>query len=70
MYGLGVSFLERLSEFPLYSRDPVKFSDHGSYDPLLVTKLVDNYRSHPALLQISSQLFYDDELTARGELDG
>ena len=67
MFALGLSFLERLSEFPLYGRDPKKFGDHGSYDPLLVTKLVDNYRSHPALLKISSQLFYDDELDPKGK---
>ena len=66
MYGLGISFLERLADFPLYSRDSSKFGDHGSYDPLLVTKLVENYRSHPALLKISSQLFYDDELDPKG----
>ncbi len=61
-YGLDISFLERLMETDLYKRDEDKFSDHGSYDPLLVTKLVENYRSHPSLLHISSKLFYHNEL--------
>jgi len=29
---------------------------------LQVTKLVSNYRSHPAIISLPSQLFYDDEL--------
>ena len=47
---------------PLYSRNEAKFSDHGCYDPLLVTKLVNNYRSHPAVLKLPSAVFYYDEL--------
>jgi putative helicase MOV10L1 len=43
-YGLELSFLERLSHNLLYERDSVKFVDHGCYDPVLVTKLVRNYR--------------------------
>ena len=35
-YGLGLSFLERLIQSPLYERNSNKFADHGSYDPLLV----------------------------------
>lgn len=36
-HGLGLSYLERLIQFPLYGRDEKKFADHGSYDPLLVS---------------------------------
>jgi hypothetical protein len=43
-YGLEMSFLDRLSRNLLYDRDEVKFRDHGCYDPVLVTKLVRNYR--------------------------
>ena len=43
-YGLELSFLERLSCNFLYMRDEVRFTDHGCYDPVLVTKLVRNYR--------------------------
>ena len=43
-YGLEISFLERLTRNLFYQRDPVKFVDHGCYDPLLATKLIRNYR--------------------------
>ena len=36
-YGLGQSLLERLINSALYTRNEKKFSDHGSYDPLLVS---------------------------------
>ncbi|XP_060593732.1 RNA helicase Mov10l1-like isoform X2 [Ruditapes philippinarum] len=49
MYGLELSLLERLIHTPLYERDEQKFADHGAYDPLLVTKLLDNYRSHTSI---------------------
>lgn len=61
-YGLNISLLERLMNRPLYCRDEDKFVDHGCYDPLLVTKLVNNYRSHPAVLKLPSAVFYHDEL--------
>ena len=38
------------------------FKSHGGYDPLLVTKLVKNYRSHGDIIKIPSKLFYHDEL--------
>ncbi|XP_067861022.1 RNA helicase Mov10l1-like [Heptranchias perlo] len=60
-YGLSVSLLERLMMRPLYSRDET-FSAFGSYNPLLVTKLVNNYRSHSSLLDLPSKLFYHKEL--------
>ena len=61
-FGLNISLLERLINRPLYCRNEAKFSDHGCYDPLLVTKLVNNYRSHPAVLKLPSAVFYHDEL--------
>lgn len=57
-----MSLLERLMSRPLYTRDEARFVDHGCYDPLLVTKLVNNYRSHPSLLHLPSALFYHGEL--------
>ena len=50
-----------------YQRDETKFSNHGAYDPLAVTKLVNNYRSHEALLQLPSRLFYHAEMVACAE---
>ncbi|XP_039091687.1 RNA helicase Mov10l1 isoform X2 [Hyaena hyaena] len=61
-YGLNVSMLERLMSRPVYLRDEDAFGACGAYNPLLVTKLVKNYRSHPALLALPSRLFYHREL--------
>ncbi|KAA0718491.1 RNA helicase [Triplophysa tibetana] len=58
-FGLGVSFLERLMGLPLYS------CGERGYNPKLVTKLVYNYRSHEALLELPSRLFYAGELCVR-----
>ncbi|XP_066109145.1 RNA helicase Mov10l1 [Saccopteryx bilineata] len=61
-YGLNVSMLERLMSRPVYLRDEDAFGACGAYNPLLVTKLVKNYRSHAALLALPSKLFYHKEL--------
>ncbi|KAM4610171.1 putative helicase mov-10-B.1 [Polymixia lowei] len=56
-YGMGVSLLERMmKDFPLYQKEEGKFNDR------FVTKLLRNYRSHPAILKIPNELFYDGEL--------
>ena len=65
--GLQQSLLERLIKLPLYERNETKYADHGCYDPLLVTKLVENYRSHPAIIAPYSALFYHSELVASGD---
>ncbi|XP_023326960.1 RNA helicase Mov10l1 [Eurytemora carolleeae] len=66
LYGLELSLLERLSLLPVYLPDRERFRDHGGYDPLLVTKLVRNYRSHPDILLVPSRLFYENELIPCG----
>lgn len=57
---LEVSLLERLFERPLYStyvpESPLV------HRPLPYTKLVKNYRSHPAILMPPSAIFYNDTL--------
>ena len=60
-YGLSLSLLERLTLHRLYQRNN-SFADCGFYNPKLLTKLVRNYRSHPALLALPSRMFYDNEL--------
>ncbi|XP_034552596.1 putative helicase mov-10-B.2 isoform X2 [Notolabrus celidotus] len=56
-YGMGVSLLERLmNNFPLYEKN------EGVFDNRFVTKLLLNYRSHPAILEVPNELFYDGEL--------
>ena len=68
-YGLETSLLERLMERQPYKRDPRKFADHGNFDPLVVTKLVDNYRAHGLLVRLYSEQFYDGELLERASQD-
>lgn len=58
-YGMGVSLLERMmKDFSVYQKRDGVFSN------CFVTKLVRNYRSHPAILKIPNELFYDEELQA------
>ncbi|XP_030405438.1 RNA helicase Mov10l1 [Gopherus evgoodei] len=61
-YGLNISMLERLMSRSLYQRNEDTFGAYGSYNPLLVTKLLKNYRSHSTLLALPSKLFYHKEL--------
>ncbi|XP_009956297.1 PREDICTED: putative helicase Mov10l1, partial [Leptosomus discolor] len=61
-FGLSMSLLERLTSRDIYLRDEDAFSACGAYNPLLITKLVKNYRSHSALLALPSKLFYHKEL--------
>uniref|UniRef100_A0A8C5MCQ5 RNA helicase n=1 Tax=Leptobrachium leishanense TaxID=445787 RepID=A0A8C5MCQ5_9ANUR len=56
-HGLGRSLLERLmSENSLYQKGT------DGYNSQFVTKLLKNYRSHPSILKIPNELFYDNEL--------
>ncbi|XP_010522289.1 PREDICTED: probable RNA helicase SDE3 [Tarenaya hassleriana] len=56
-YGLGKSYLERLFECDYYREG----------DESYVTKLVRNYRCHPEILVLPSNLFYEGELIASKE---
>lgn len=58
--GLEMSYLERI----MLSCDLYKNPDSVSY---VMTKLINNYRSHPNLLYIPNKLFYDNALVARGD---
>lgn len=52
------SLLERLmTSCTAYARGP-----RGDFNSDLLTKLVNNYRSHRAIIEIPKQLFYDNEL--------
>ncbi|KAK7476009.1 hypothetical protein BaRGS_00032716 [Batillaria attramentaria] len=65
MYGLQLSFLERLMDRLPYRHDPQRYSEHGGFHSALVTMLVNNYRCHPAILALPSQLFYYGQLQER-----
>jgi len=43
------------------------YKDFGYYNPVFVTKLLNNYRSHPAILALPSRLFYENELVASAD---
>lgn len=60
LHGLGQSLLERLMKHnALYQKSQ---DDNSRYDSRFVTKLLRNYRSHPAILKIPNELFYENEL--------
>lgn len=60
LHGLGQSLLERLMKHnTLYQKSQ---DVHSGYDSRFVTKLLRNYRSHPAILKIPNELFYENEL--------
>jgi hypothetical protein len=60
-YGLGVSLLERImTKAPYYGRildEDDEEDELGEYNPLLLTKLLKNYRSHPAILEVGRTEF-------------
>ncbi|KAK7101774.1 RNA helicase Mov10l1-like [Littorina saxatilis] len=62
MYGLELSFLERLMERLPYQHDNHLYPEHGGFDSALVTMLVNNYRCHSSILRLPSDLFYFGEL--------
>lgn len=60
---LGVSLLGRLMDtVDLYQRIDNKFN------PLVLTKLVANFRSHPAILKVPNELFYERDLIVKFSL--
>ncbi|PFX21336.1 putative helicase MOV-10 [Stylophora pistillata] len=63
-HGLGISLLEwMMTKLPFYGRIRHDEEDElGEYNPLIITKLLKNYRSHPSILELPNEMFYDDEL--------
>ena len=45
-----------------------KYSKNPEYDPKYITQLVDNFRSHPAILYFPNVQFYDGKLRAKADL--
>lgn len=62
--GLEISLLERLMKMPIYQRN----SHDNKYDADCIIQLVQNFRSHAALIHLSNQLFYDGSLEARADV--
>lgn len=60
----GISLLERyMTQCDVYARK----DDGESYDPRVLTKLVNNYRSHPKLLEMPNNTFYHGELVPKAD---
>jgi helicase MOV-10 len=62
-FGLDVSYMDRLSKSVVYGRGP-----DNCYPAPLVVKLLRNYRSHPSILKLPNEMFYDSELIHSGNL--
>ncbi|XP_063695847.1 putative helicase MOV-10 [Culicoides brevitarsis] len=58
IFGMGKSMLERLMEMDLYKPDPIT----KLYNEAVITKLLNNYRSHKDILHSANELFYAGEL--------
>ena len=54
---------------PPHCENKARFPCTHGYDPQCITLLVNNYRSHPRLLQLPSALFYHDTLKPCANLD-
>ncbi|XP_078339905.1 putative helicase MOV-10 isoform X1 [Crassostrea virginica] len=67
-YGLGISLLERyMNQVQVYQRIGKKEDPVDHYDNRIITKLLRNYRSHPAILKYPNDAFYDGELVPDAE---
>lgn len=58
IFGMGKSLLERLMETELYKPGPIT----NLYNEAVITKLLNNYRSHKDILHSANELFYNGEL--------
>lgn len=56
--GLNKSLLERLMEFDLYKPN----AETQQFNETMITKLLENYRTHGGILKIANDLFYNGEL--------
>ncbi|SPP73606.1 putative helicase mov-10-B.1 [Drosophila guanche] len=59
--GLNHSLMERL----LTGSDCYKLDENGNYDRTLQIRLRRNYRSHPEIVRLFNELYYDGELIAQ-----
>lgn len=58
--GFRTSFLEHLCERKRYQRD----KNTKQFNDTYITQLVRNYRSHPSILKLPNELFYNNTLKA------
>jgi len=67
---LKISLLERLTNMEIYSRQQENDAllQFQYFDPVYITKLVENYRSHASILCKPSEMFYNGDLIPRMNL--
>lgn len=58
--GFKTSWFEQLFNLPLYQRN----ARTGEFNKTYITQLVENFRSHPAILKVPNELFYENKLKA------
>ncbi|CAI7798861.1 unnamed protein product [Closterium sp. NIES-53] len=63
-YKLPCSYLERLASLGIFSAEDQKDGSYTGYNTSAITKLVKNYRSHPKILELPNEMFYEGELEA------
>lgn len=56
--GFSKSLMEQLFEQKLYQRNILT----TKFNPVYITQLVKNYRSHKDILKVPNELFYDNRL--------
>ncbi|XP_073812312.1 uncharacterized protein [Musca autumnalis] len=64
-FNLGVSLMDRLLKRECYSVN----TDTGEYDRTIQTRLRMNFRSHPAIVQLYSGMYYNHALEAKADID-
>ncbi|XP_069963997.1 putative helicase MOV-10 [Bactrocera oleae] len=62
--GLEVSLMERLLE-----RDCYRVDEYGNYNRQIQIRLRRNYRSHPEIVKLFSEMFYEGQLLAQAAPD-
>ena len=68
-HGLAVSLLERLlSDVHTNSGSPYYCAQGTPYPSKYITKLLYNYRSHPAIIEQPNKLFYSNDLIAAADV--
>lgn len=58
-----MSMYERIMNNKIYQRNP----DTNKLDERVVVKLIKNYRTHPDILKIFNELFYNNEIISCAE---
>ena len=56
-----------MTQCKAYSRKADAGASEAHYDQRIVTKLLQNYRSHPYILELPNKMFYDQELKVHAD---